>query len=477
MANVLIIDDDQMWCKALGHVTRQAGHHPSFAFSGKEGLACARNEDTDIILLDVGLPDGSGLDLIPYLRSVPSEPEVIIITAAGDPDGAELAIKNGAWDYFQKSTSLKEILLPLERAVQYRQEKQTRPAPVSLKRDNIVGNSPKLRACLDRLAQASVNNANVLITGETGTGKELFARAVHENSSRASRHFVVVDCASLPETLVESVLFGHVKGAFTGADHAREGLIAQANQGTLFLDEVGELPLRVQRTLLRVLQDHRYRPVGSKREVKSNFRLVAATHRDLEAMVTNGEFRQDLLFRLRMLAIELPPLRTRREDIKMLTLHYLDKLGTYNGKETKGLTPEFLDVLTAYDWPGNVRELMNTLISALTQAEHDATLYSKHLPDHMRICLARNNMDTLNQGRGATIKEPASPLSIPTYKTFKKQMELQYIHHLLNQTQGDLKAAIKISALSRSRFYALLKKKQPLHISSNKKLSAACLVL
>ncbi len=467
MAKVLIIDDDRMWCKALGHLVAERGHQVDYAHSKQEGLDCTQAHSADVVMLDVGLPDGNGLDLIPHLRSMPPAPEVIIMTAAGNPDGAELAITNGAWDYFEKSASLKEMLLPLERAVQYRREKRAQPMPVSLVRDRIIGDSPSLKACLDQLAQAAVNDANVLIAGETGTGKELFARAIHDNSARAGQSFVVVDCAALPETLVESVLFGHSKGAFTGADHARQGLIAQADQGTLFLDEIGELPLELQKAFLRVLQDHRFRPLGAKQEIQSNFRLVAATHRDLEAMAERGRFRKDLLFRLRMLTLELPPLRKRGEDIKALALHYINKLGTGRGNETKGLAPDFMDLLCAYDWPGNVRELVNTLVSTLARAGLEPTIYGKHLPNHLRIQLARNTIgkpdpESCPQAPAPPTAKPA-PQPMPSYKDFKQRLESQYIQDLLAHTQGDLKAAIQISKLSRSRFYALLKKKQSFH--------------
>lgn len=252
---------------------------------------------------------------------------MIIITGLGDPDGAEMAVRNGAWDYIQNPFSLNSLILPLKRVFQYRDELAKRQKPaVALKLDGIIGSSSQIKSCFDYLAQAANSEANVLITGETGTGKELFARAVHANGPRADRNFVVVDCAVLPETLVESSLFGHVRGAFTGADRASEGLIKQADKGTLFLNEVGELPISIQRAFLRVLQECTFRPVGGKSEVSSEFRLIAATNRDLDARVKDGKFRMDLLYRFRSLQLELPPLRQRQEDIRDMVLFYAAKI-------------------------------------------------------------------------------------------------------------------------------------------------------
>ncbi len=298
MAEILIIDDDEMMCSTLAALVERSNHRATCAMTLKQGLRQATDNDIDVVFLDVKMPDGNGLDLLPEIENCPSGPEVIIITGFGDLNGAELAIKSGAWDYIEKGFSIKEITLSLERALQYRKEKkevaQTRKM-VPLKRDKIIGNSVALNHCLEMVAQSAESEANVFITGETGTGKELFARAVHDNSLRRHEKFVVVDCTSLPETLVESLLFGHEKGSFTGADKARDGLVKQADKGTLFLDEVGELPMVLQKAFLRVLQEHRFRPLGSNREVESNFRLIAATNRDLDAMVTEGTFRSDLL--------------------------------------------------------------------------------------------------------------------------------------------------------------------------------------
>ncbi len=461
MASILIIDDDKILCDMLSDMVSQMGHDVICAFSLKDGLEEAYLKAFDVVFLDVRLPDGNGLNALPEIGRTPSLPEVIIITGKGDPDGAELAIKSGAWDYIEKSSSIKQITLSLVRAMQYREEKIAKPVGV-LKLDGIIGKAPQMKACFDLVAQGANSDAGVLITGETGTGKELFARAIHANSPRADKSFVVVDCAALPETLVESVLFGHEKGAFTGADRAQEGLIRQADGGTLFLDEVGELPMPVQKAFLRVLQEHRFRPVGGKKEIKSNFRTVAATNRDLHDMVKDGRFRNDLLFRLKSITMNLPTLRERREDIRELVLYYIGKLCERYGMETKGFSPEFLETLVAHNWPGNVRELVNILEGALAAARYSPTLFPKHLPVHMRVQVAQTSVGKEPRSKDSQIEGSGLSRSLPTLREFREtgiaELERRYLKELILLAQGNVKKACQISGLSRSRFYALLKK-------------------
>ena len=464
MSNILIIDDDEMMCATLSALVQRKGHTPTCATTLQQGRTLVGTQDFDIAFLDVKMPDGNGLDLLTQINATPSAPEVIIITGFGDPDGAELAIKSGAWDYIEKGFSIKEITLSLERALQYRKEKQEvlrGRKPIPLHRPNIIGNSPALNACLDLVAQSAGSDAHVFISGETGTGKELFARAVHENSARRNENFVVVDCTALPETLVESLLFGHEKGAFTGAERSREGLVKQAHQGTLFLDEVGELPMSLQKSFLRVLQEHRFRPLGATRETESDFRLIAATNRDLDAMAEEGLFRSDLLFRLRSFVIELPPLRKRKEDIKALTRHYVDRFCEQHCSGPKGLDAEFLNMLMLYPWPGNVRELVNTLERTLTAAQFDPTLFPQHLPSHIRVYVRRATIEKNN-----STPEPAVPATtpdtLPKLQDYREEIlnsaEKQYLTALMARTHTDIGLACDISGLSQSRLYALLKK-------------------
>jgi two-component system NtrC family response regulator len=464
MAQILIIDDDPIVCETISHIAKHLGHEAMSTHTLQEGIAKVSSDAIDVVLLDVRLPDGKGLDAMPEIRKAPSRPEIIILTGYGDPDGAELAVKNGAWDYLEKPSSRQQISLALTRALQYRQQREIVTPAAAINREGIVGSSHQIRDCLDLVAQAAKTDANVLITGETGTGKELFALAIHKNSPRARSSFVVVDCAALPKNLVESVLFGHEKGAFTSADRAQEGLIRQADGGTLFLDEVGELSPAVQKSFLRVLEEHRFRPVGGKEEIASDFRLVAASNRLLDDMVQRGQFREDLLFRLRTLTIELPPLRERLEDIKELVWYYIAQLAAEHKTEAKDLSPDFMDILLRYPWPGNVRELVHALERAFVTALHEPVLYPKHLPTHLRTQLARTSV----RKKAAPAAVPAEGRggdASPSFLTLQQvrdtalaDVERQYLKDLMEHTRGDIHQACQTSGLSRSRLYSLLKK-------------------
>ncbi|MGE4553247.1 MAG: sigma-54-dependent transcriptional regulator [Desulfovibrionaceae bacterium] len=467
MAQVLIIDDDVQLCKALGMVIASMGHRVDSANYLVQGLEMARQGRYDLVILDIGLPDGSGLDALPEIHDCRSRPEVIILSASGDPDGAELAIRSGAWSYIPKPPTMSAIKLPVSRAIEYRRQKLSRSASHELRRDAVIGASDALAACLELAAQAAETDANVLITGETGTGKELLARVIHENSRRAGGPFVIVDCAALPENLVESVLFGHERGAFTGADKRSGGLVRQAHQGTLFLDEIGELPLSVQKSFLRVIQEHRFRPVGGEEEVQSDFRLIAATNRDLDALVTGWDFRQDLLFRIRTIAIEAPPLRARRGDVARLTAHFLRACASRDHAPPKQCSPDFLDALEAYPWPGNVRELSNALESALAQAGPESILLPRHLPVDIRVTCTRQALAGRDRDRpGDAATGPGDgapgPEGFPNLKEYREQVlaraERRYLRDLFTAAEGEVRAACGLSGLSRARLYALLKK-------------------
>jgi two-component system, NtrC family, response regulator len=462
MARILIIDDDEAVCRTLLIRSNRLGHNTDFAFSLKEGLEAASSTPYDVVFLDVRLPDGNGLEALPNIRKSTGSPEVIIITGEGDSDGAEMAIRCGAWNYLEKPPSSEAITLSLIRALQYREEKETPQPFMALDREGIIGSSSSIRACLDLVSQAAQSNVNVLITGETGTGKELFANAVHNNSPRSQNNFVIVDCAALPQTLVESVLFGHEKGAFTGADKPHKGLVEQANKGTLFLDEVGELPMPIQKTFLRVLQEHRFRPVGGQREIDSDFRMIAATNRDLDQLVASGKFRADLLFRIRSIVIDLAPLRDRIEDVRETAMYHMNKICDRYGMPTKGFSPEFIESLMDYEWPGNVRELVNTMEGILTTAVADPILYPMHLPDNIRIKMAREAFRKKPKTSSEQIDDFGLAPAMGKFKEFREKIlanaEKQYLQNLMSLTRWHIQNACRMSGLSRARLYALLKK-------------------
>ncbi|MDY6824336.1 MAG: sigma-54 dependent transcriptional regulator [Thermodesulfobacteriota bacterium] len=471
MANILIIDDDKMLNDALARSIRRMGHEVECRLNLTEGISEAMTSPYDVIYLDVRMPDGDGLQAMPEFQKLPSAPEIIIITGYANSSGAELAIKSGAWDYVKKPSSIKEMTLPLLRALQFRENKNKSSQPIALRLDGIVGSSPQMKDAINMVAQAAGSDANVLITGKTGTGKELFASAVHNNSRRAAENFIVVDCTVLPETLVESLLFGHTKGAFTGANETQKGLVGQAHKGTLFLDEVGELPISVQKRFLRVLQERRFRPVGGKQIIQSDFRLIAATNQNLGEMVEKGLFRKDLYYRLRSFPIELPGLKERKEDIRELLIYYLDKFCKNYQIASKGFSPEFLDCLTSYDWPGNVRELVNVIENVLAKDHTAPCLFPYHLPNHIRIQAMKSTIDDggvspgeehIQQQPPMPTPEPVSTDELPSLRDYREkaiaEIEKQYLKKLLTATHGNIKEACQISGISRSRLYGLLKK-------------------
>ncbi len=459
MANVLVVDDDELICNLVCRRATESGHTVEKASTLADAKKKVYSKPFDVVFLDVRLPDGNGLDGLPWVKKAPSSPEVIIITGHSDPEGAESAIRGDAWDYIQKPFTKEQLNLQIVRTLQYREGKKNQETPVALRRDDIIGNSLPINQCLDLVAQAAIGNFSVLISGETGTGKEVFARAIHTNSPRSNGNFVIVDCTALPEHLVESILFGHEKGAFTGADRAYEGVIRQAEGGTIFLDEIGELPLSMQKKFLRVLQSHTFRPIGGKSEQKVDFRLVAATNRNLNKMASRGQFREDLLFRLKSFGIELPPLRNRLEDIEDLTAHYIKKICTRYSLPSKGYSPDFLETLKAHNWPGNVRELVNTIESVLAASSGEPTLFARHLPVSMRVKQVRALF-----GGTAPNEDDKLPLTkkLPSFRSTKQlameRVEQQYLAELVSQTAGNISQACRMSGLSQPRLYALLKK-------------------
>ncbi len=474
MPSILIIDDDIDACETMVSLVTRLAYHADMAHTCQEGLRLAKNTNYDVVFLDVYLPDGNGLEILPSLFAQNDPPEVIILTGKGNPDGAELAIQGGVWDYLLKPTSIRDITLTLNRALKYRTEKKGNIAPVTPAMQEVVGSCPEIRTCINLTAKAARSDTNVLISGETGTGKELFAGIIHKNSNRSSGNFVVVDCTALTESLVESTLFGHKKGSFTGAQFDRQGLINAADGGTLFLDEVGEMPLSIQKVFLRVLQEKQFRPIGAVKEQVSNFRLIAATNRNLDDMVEKGLFRNDLLFRINTMRVHLPPLHQRTGDIAELAMVRVGRLCEKFGVEHKKFGDDFIPTLNEYTWPGNVRELFNILERAVIDAGGENTLYAMHLPRSLRIQVAKAQISQLTgrevieatnsqihplvQTVGQKIFDDIFDSALLPLKEFKNTAEKIYLGELIRQCDGNMQKIMHVSGLSRSHFYALLKK-------------------
>ncbi|MCB2184204.1 MAG: sigma-54 dependent transcriptional regulator [Desulfobulbaceae bacterium] len=473
MAHVLIIDDNQAGSSRLHSLMQKKGHQCSVAFDVQEAMRFSREQNVDVVLINSIVLQGKNGIHVHQLHTTPSAPDVIIMSENGCPEEAEKAINNGAWDYVVTNGSLQSITAPLSKVIKYRQKQKrdsTAQKQQEIKTAGIIGKSAALKSCLATLMQAAQSDTNVLITGETGTGKELFATALHENSRRRNGNFVVVDCAALPETLVESTLFGHEKGAFTGATHKQYGLVNQADKGTLFLDEIGELPMSVQKSFLRVLEERRFRPVGGKGEIKSDFRLVAATNQNLDAMVDKGLFREDLLFRLRTFSLELPPLHSRLTDTAHLVKYFIQQRAKNNPIFDKAISKDFLMSLRKYQWPGNVRELFHALEHSCAAAQEHTILFPYHLPTYIRVEIAKASLPRTPDSKKSPSEKEEKPEKTCVYHTINARRSLQqvreevlakteetYLKELLANTGRNISQAIEISGLSRSRLYQLLK--------------------
>jgi len=460
MATILVVDDDELFRELLCTSVTRHGHTALGAGSLAQARRALEGQGVDVVYLDVRLPDGSGTLALEELRAVQDPPEVIIVTGQGDPDGAELALRCGAWDYIEKPASVDRMTLPMLRALSYRAEKRRQRIPSLPETSGIVGKSPRLASCLAQAGMAAASGVDVFITGETGTGKEIFARAIHTTGNRSQGPFVVVDCTTLPGTLAESVLFGHERGSFTGADRKQSGLIEQADGGTLFLDEVGELPLPIQAKFLRVLQERSYRPVGGGQVRQSDFRLVAATNRDLSAMAERGEFRQDLLYRLGAFCLELPPLREREGDVKALLDWRVAQYAARSGHPAPEPSPEYLELLLSHHWPGNVRELLQSVDMSLVSALGEAMLLPQHLPLELRVRLMRGSVAARGYQAAPQAKEElAAPGPWREHRArLLERAEAEYFSALMTRTGGDANLAAELSGLKTARLYELLGK-------------------
>ncbi len=437
MARLLVADDERSLRELLALVFKREGHQVTCVANGRDALTATGQGSYDLIITDVKMPDVTGIDLLKAVREQSPETMVIMMTAFATINSAREAFKLGADDFIQKPFDVDEFKLIVRKALEKRDLRQENAL---LKRElhrrgqlgDIIGRSPKMQAVYQMIETVAANASTVLVNGESGTGKELVARAIHNLSARRERAFVSVNCGAFTETLLESELFGYVKGAFTGAQTNRKGLFEAADTGTIFLDEIGEMSLSMQVKLLRVLQERRIRRVGGTEELPIDTRIIAATNRDLEKMVKTAEFREDLFYRVSVIPMELPPLRQRREDIPELVQHFLAKFANQSGHPLKRCSTEVVRYLEEYDWPGNVRELENTIERAVA-LESGEEIQAARLPERILRYSPQQASGELNL--------PETGVDLENYL---RELEKSYLLEALRRTNGNQTRAAEL---------------------------------
>jgi two-component system response regulator HydG len=444
MSRVLLVDDDRALVETLHLGLTRRGYETGVAASATEALAVLESSDFDVVVTDLNMPFGSGLDLCAKIAELQREVPVIVLTAFGNYETAVAAIRAGAYDFISKPVQLDVLSISIERAAQHRALHQEvvrlRSARSAGPDDEFIGESPalaKVRSLIERVADS---DASVLITGESGTGKEVVARALHRQSRRKDKPFLAINCAAMPEALLESELFGHARGAFTDARQAHPGLLVQANGGTVFLDEIGDMPLGLQPKLLRVVQERIVRPLGANAEIPIDVRFLAATNLDIEAAVDDKRFREDLFFRLNVIRLELPPLRTRPADILPLAQHFMRRFAQASQKEVTAISPAVAERLLSYSWPGNVRELQNCMERGVALARF-SELGIDDLSERVR---SHKQSDIVVAG-----SDPSELLRI-------EEVERRYILHVLDAVAGNKTAAARILGIERKTLYRKL---------------------
>jgi len=449
---ILVADDEQSMREFLDIMLKKEGYKVSLASNGEEVLKLAERDIFDLILMDIRMPKLDGIAVLKKIKALSPETIVIMITAYASTDTAIRAMKEGAYDYVTKPFKVDEIKLIIRNALE---KKNLQKENILLKQvvrdryhfDNILGQSPKMLALYDLLEKVGPTKTNILIAGESGTGKELVAKAIHYNSPRKDKPFVTLNCGAIPELLIESELFGHMRGAFTDAIATKKGLFEMADEGTIFLDEISELPLLMQVKLLRVLQDKEFKRVGGTEDIRVDVRIMSATNKDLEEAVTEKRFREDLFYRLNVIQIKLPPLRDRREDISLLTMHFLKKYSEELNKHITGISPETLRILLNYDYPGNVRELQN-IIERAVALESTQELTPQNLSSYL--------------DQQPSLKKGSIDLDIPNegldLEKVVEELERNLLLKALDRTKGIKKKAAELLHINfRSMRYRLEK--------------------
>jgi two-component system, NtrC family, response regulator PilR len=455
--HILVVDDERSICELLEITFRKEGHRVEVAHNVESARRKLESQIFDIVISDVRMPGESGVDLLKLTKEIAPSCFFLLITGVPTVETAIAAINSGADRYVIKDHDLVD---QLRRAVHevsegLRWKKEAGYLRRELRRltglDNIIGQSPKMRAIFDLIQTVAPQTSRVLITGESGTGKELVARAIHENSMRAQEPFITINCGAFPETLLESELFGYMKGAFTGATENRQGLFRAAHGGTLFMDEIGNMSLTMQVKLYRVLQEGKIRPIGSNEETDVDVRIIAATNKDFEKEIAEGRFREDLYYRLSVIPIQLPPLRERREDIPHLARHFLEKFRKVMEKPIESISPEAMRRLESYDWPGNVRELENTMERAVA-LETQGEVSLRVLPDKIAGYSGGGGLAAAENGG------PAFPAEGIDFEKELAETERRYLQAALEKTQGVRTQAADLLKISYRSFRHYAKK-------------------
>ena len=447
MESILIVDDEKSIRDSLTGILQDEGFLPIPVESGEAAIEKISEEKPDLVLLDIWMPGLDGMETLTRIRDIYPEQVVIMMSGHGTIETAVRATKLGAYDFIEKPLSLEKVLLCIQNAVKINllvEENRELKAQIG-KEHEMIGDSRAIRELKAQIKIAAPTSGWILITGENGTGKELVARAIHHNSHRHDKPFVEVNCAAIPEELIESELFGHEKGSFTGATTQRRGKFDQANQGTLFLDEIGDMSLKTQAKVLRILQERKFERVGGNKTIEVDVRVIAATNKDLEKEITKGTFREDLYYRLNVIPFHVPPLRERRSDIPLLATHFLEYFCSKESRETKALDREAMQAIMNYAWPGNVRELKN-LIERLVIMSPGNTITPAQLPQ--AICDRRLTAD----------RQP-SPISltVDNFRTAKEEFEKEFLLQKLEENEWNISRTAETIEIERSNLHRKIK--------------------
>jgi len=438
---ILVVDDDPNILEVLSMRLESSGFEPAKVKSAEEALKQLKEEKFDLVLTDLRMAGMDGMDLLEEARKMDADMPVIILTAHGSIPNAVEAMQKGAFSYLTKPFEDRELTIHIERALEKRKLQKKIHNLQSLVKDrfsfkNIIGKSRVMKSMFEQVVQVAPTESTILLTGESGTGKELTARAIHAHSHKSGGPFIAVNCGAIPENLLENELFGHAKGAYTGAESVQVGYFSRAEGGTIFLDEIGETPLAVQVKLLRVLQEKEFEPIGSDKSVKVDVRIIAATNQDLENAVTQGRFREDLYYRIYVIPINVPPLRERKEDIPFLVDHFIRKLADRLDKKVEGIDPVAVQQLMQRNWPGNVRELENRVEQAMVMAQGTILGFDDFV----------------------FLQEDQKPKKFLNFKHAKDLFEKEYVSHVLKITGGHVTNAARMAGKQRADFYNLMKK-------------------